>query len=274
MIKKIIYLIIIMLCLSSCDQISGVQVFLATNDLQQGTNRFSIAVADKNGFINSDVLSVKFEGEGGYPKFEQDLKFIEFKDYYDSGLKRGVFSEIVEFNKKGAWTLILGDANIEFTVKEYSDSVTVGDIAPKSDNLTINETSLLKLSSGSSPDERFYNHKINDLLKDKIPFIVSFLSPAFCTSPTCGPQMETLSEFVDIYGSKVPVIHVETYQNPQSVKSDFTSAIINPIILEWGINSEQWLYIISGKGMVVAKFEGYASLDQITEYIESISLIN
>ena len=274
MIKKIIYLIIIMLSLSSCDQISGVQVFLATNDLQEGTNRFSIAIADKNGFINSDMISVKFEGEGGYPKFEQNLKFVEFTDYYDSGLKRGVFSEIVEFNKKGPWTLILGDANIEFMVKEYSNSITVGKIAPKSDNLTINEAPLLELSSGSSPDERFYNHKIINLLNDNVPFIVSFLSPAFCTSPTCGPQMETLSEFSDIYGSEFPVVHVETYQNPQSVKSDFNSAIINPIILEWGIDSDQWLYIISGNGMVVAKFEGYASLVQITEYIESISLIN
>ena len=44
-----------MLSLSSCDQISGVQVFLATNDLQQGTNRFSIAVADKNGLEITDV---------------------------------------------------------------------------------------------------------------------------------------------------------------------------------------------------------------------------
>ena len=273
MIKKIIILIIILSSVISCGQLNGVQVFLATSDLQQGTNRFSIAIADKDGFINSDMISVKFEGEDGYPKFEQDLKFVEFTDYYGSGLKRGVFSEIVEFNKKGPWTLNLGDANIEFIVKEYSNSINVGDIAPKSDNLTINEAPLSELSSGYSPDERFYNHKIVNLLNDNTPFVVSFLSPAFCTSPTCGPQMETLSEFADIYGSKVPVIHVETYQNPQSVKSDFNSAVINPILNEWRIDTDQWLFII-GNGMVVAKFEGYASLVQITEYIESISLIN
>ena len=93
------------------------------------------------------------------------------------------------------------------------------------------------------------------------------MSPAFCTDPTCGPQMETLNEIRKEY-SKIPIVHVDSYSNPKEVKSSFEDRELNSIIDEWGLDEGQWLFIISDRGMIIAKFQGYASFDQITEYLD------
>ena len=65
----------------------------------------------------------------------------------------------------------------------------------------------------------------------------------------------------------MPIVHVDTYSNPNQVKSDFENRQLNPIINDWGINEGQWLFIISENGMILAKFQGYASYEQIEEYL-------
>ena len=55
--------------LLSCSQsIENAQVFIATDDLQIGSNRFTFALADKNGLVNRENIEVTLNGEGGYPK--------------------------------------------------------------------------------------------------------------------------------------------------------------------------------------------------------------
>ena len=54
---------------------------------------------------------------------------------------------------------------------------------------------------------------IEDLLNENKKFILSVMSPAFCTDPTCGPQLETLNEISDKY-SDLPIVHLDTYSNP------------------------------------------------------------
>ena len=62
---KIIISSLISISLLSCSQsIENAQVFIATNDLQIGSNRFTFAVADKNGLVNSESIEVSFNGDG------------------------------------------------------------------------------------------------------------------------------------------------------------------------------------------------------------------
>ena len=135
----IILVFILQINLYSCSQsLENVQVFIATEDLQVGTNRFSIAVADKNGLVNSESLELNFSGEGGYPKFKKDFKFIKFPDYYDTDINNGIYTEIIDFEKSGFWKLEIGDTEIEFKVNELSNSLNVGDLAKRSNNKTLN----------------------------------------------------------------------------------------------------------------------------------------
>ena len=66
---KIIISSLLSISLLSCSQsIENAQVFIATNDLQIGSNRFTFALADKDGLVNSESIEVSFNGDGGYPK--------------------------------------------------------------------------------------------------------------------------------------------------------------------------------------------------------------
>ena len=128
--KKILTLVLIFILqisLYACSQsLQNVQVFIATDDLQVGTNRFSLAVADKNGLVNSESLELNFSGEGGYPKFKKDFNFIKFPDFYDTDINNGIYTEIIDFEKSGLWKLSIGDLEIEFKVNELSSSLNVG----------------------------------------------------------------------------------------------------------------------------------------------------
>ena len=258
----------LIISLLSCSQsIENAQIFIATNDLQIGSNRFTFAAADKDGLVNIESIEVSFNGEGGYPKFFKEFNFVEFPDYYNTELGNGVYTQIIEFEKAGIWKLKIGDSEVEFSVKDISDSKNVGDLAPRSPNSTINEKNLEQLTTGLPPiNEEFYTHKIHDLLNENMKFILSVMSPAFCTDPTCGPQLETLND-ISIKYNDLPIVHVDTYSNPNQVKSDYENRKLNQIIKDYGINEDQWLFIISENGMIIAKFQGYASFEQIEEYL-------
>ena len=104
---------------------------------------------------------------GGYPKFFKEFNFVEFPDYYNTELGNGIYTQIIEFEKSGTWKLKVGDGEVEFNVKDISNSKNVGDIAPKSFNSTISEKNIEQLTTGLPPiNEKFYIHKINDLLNE------------------------------------------------------------------------------------------------------------
>ena len=265
--KFIIPFLLIINLLSCSQSIENAQVFIATDDLQIGSNRFTFALADKNGLVNRESIEVTLNGEGGYPKIIKSFNFVEFPDYYNTELGNGVFTQIIEFEKAGIWKLKIGDTEVEFDVKDISYSKNVGDLAPKSFNSTIEEKNIEQLTTGIPPiNENFYIHRISDLLAENKKFILSIMSPAFCTDPTCGPQLETLNDLANKYND-LPIVHVDTYSNPSQVKSNFENRKLNQIIEDYGINEDQWLFIISENGMIIAKFQGYASFDQITEYL-------
>ncbi|GIS28383.1 MAG: hypothetical protein CM15mP129_05800 [Chloroflexota bacterium] len=64
---------------------------LQKDDLQIGSNRFTFAVADKNGLVNRESIEVTFNGEGGYPKIIKSFNFVEFPDYYNTEFGKGSF---------------------------------------------------------------------------------------------------------------------------------------------------------------------------------------
>ena len=107
---KIIIPSLLTISLLSCSQsIENAQVFIATNDLQIGSNRFTFAVADKNGLVNSESIEVSFNGDGGYPKIIKSFNFVQFPDYYNTELGNGIYTQIIEFEKSGTWKLKVGD---------------------------------------------------------------------------------------------------------------------------------------------------------------------
>ena len=60
----------------------------------------------------------------------------------------------------------------------------------------------------------------------------------------------------------------------QNAISDYENRKLSQIIKDYGINEDQWLFIISENGMIIAKFQGYASFEQIEEYLYYIFFLS
>ena len=75
-----------------------------------------------------------------------------------------------------------------FEVAEPGNVPNIGSIPPLSRNKTLQNTEPLeKLTTDFAPDPDLYQITVEDAVAIGKPTVVVFASPAFCTSPTCGP---------------------------------------------------------------------------------------
>ena len=89
--------------------------------------------------------------------------------------------------------------------------------------------------------------------------VVVFASPAFCTTALCGPQVEVLGELQARHGDRASFIHVDLYENPHEIQGDLARGIRTPILEEWGIETDEWTFIVDERGNVAARFEAFVT---------------
>ncbi len=196
---------------------------------------------------------------------------------------RGSYVSDVSFDKAGTWRLQItgledGQARTAIMDVEVTNGFNVVDIgqdAPPSMNRTTGSgVPLEELSSAHEPDPALYATSIADALGQGKPAIVVFATPSFCTSATCGPQVETVSQLRMKYDDRASFIHVEVYENPHQVQGDLTRARTSPIMDEWGLTSvpewtnESWVFVIDAHGVVTARFEAYSTAAEIQAALE------
>jgi hypothetical protein len=125
------------------------------------------------------------------------------------------------------------------------------------------------LTTDYTPDPDLYQLTIKEAVENPLPSVVVFASPAFCTSPTCGPQVDTVSELKDELPGQANYIHVEIYDNPAEIQGDLDRAQIFSVVDDWGLTSiedyfnESWIFILDANGKVQDRFEGFATLDEL-----------
>jgi hypothetical protein len=165
----------------------------------------------------------------------------------------------------------VGDATLVLEVAERSIVADVGELAPFSNTKTLRseDGDLSRLTTSSRPDAELYRTTVAEALISGRPSLIVFASPAFCTSPTCGPQVETVSELRALLADVADFVHVEVYDNPHEIQGDLTLATYTPALGAWGIDSvpdyrnESWVFVLGSDGRITARFEGYASLGEL-----------
>ena len=161
-----------------------------------------------------------------------------------------------------------------------ADAIVVPDngaVPPASQTKTLaSEGTLKTLTTDYSPDLDLYLVSVDDAIEQPKPAVVVFSSPAFCTTPTCGPQAETLSELQDAHPDAANFIHVEIYDNPHEIQGDLEKAEIAEAVREWGFDriphwfNESWTYILDSDGRIHEKFEGYVTLEELEETLQEV----
>ena len=149
-------------------------------------------------------------------------------------------------------------ANI--VVAKKTASPNVGAKAPRVDTPTLASThgNLKQLSTSTHPDRELYRSSIAQLLDDKVPFVVTFATPKFCASRTCGPVVDVVSRARrDLAGSNVRFVHVEVYKRNDPAQG------FNRWMSAWHLQSEPWTFLVDAKGRIVDKFEGSVSVREL-----------
>ena len=149
-------------------------------------------------------------------------------------------------------------------VAARSRSVPLGAKAPRSDTPTLATAPAAKITTSSPPDLPLLRASVAQALAAHHPFVVTFATPRFCTSRTCGPVVDVMEAVRRQFASHgIDFMHVEVYQDNDPAKG------YDRWMRQWGLLSEPWVFLVGSDGRVKAKFEGSVSAAELAAAVRS-----
>jgi hypothetical protein len=136
----------------------------------------------------------------------------------------------------------------------------VGDPAPASATPTLASThgDLSALTTRTPPDTTLLRYSVASSLRRHAPFVVTFATPKYCSSRVCGPVVDVVEDVAKRYTEQgVRFIHVEVYEGNDPANG------FNRWVREWRLPTEPWTFLVNGAGIIVARFEGSVSVDEL-----------
>ncbi|HLG07551.1 MAG TPA: thioredoxin family protein [Gaiellaceae bacterium] len=149
-------------------------------------------------------------------------------------------------------------------VAEEDPEPDVGDPAIASETPTLASTGgdFSKLTTRTPPDEALLRYSVAESLRAKTPFVVTFSTPKFCSSRTCGPVVDVVEEVARRFeGSDVRFIHVEVYEDNDPAKG------YNEWLQEWKLDTEPWTFLVGRDGKIVDRYEGVVSVNELEQAV-------
>ena len=250
-------------------------LIVISTDLNIGENRFVFAIID-NDQNPISIPNIKINlTNSNQTTTAYNARFEE----WPSG-KTGVYVSHPYFDIFGTWNIktTISPNNItlntNFIVATESKTPTIGEPAPKSTNKTrFSHPNLSEITSDIEPNLDLYTFTIKESVENSNPILLTFSTPGFCQTATCGPQVKIISDLSAKYKNTVNFIHVEIYDNPHELALHFAKRRIAPTVSEWGIFTEPFTFLVDKNGIVSAKYEGFATYSEIesdlTKLIES-----
>jgi len=95
------------------------------------------------------------------------------------------------------------------------------------------------------------------------PVALLFATPALCQSRVCGPVTDIAVQLEEEYGDRMEFIHQEVF-----VDNEVDKGLRDPL-LDFGLETEPWLFTVDGQGRVVARLEGSFGLGEFEEAVQA-----
>jgi hypothetical protein len=173
--------------------------------------------------------------------------------------QRGLYRATIDFPTPGGWSISIsadGYASTEPTlmmVAEETAMPQVGDAAPAVATRTGSDFPLEEITTDPAPEPSFYDLSLDEALADDRPTVVIFATPAFCTSATCGPVLESAKQ-VQASHPEADFLHVEIYENLDA--DSYEDLVTVEAVDAWALPSEPWVFVTDPSGTITARFEG------------------
>ena len=198
---------------------------------------------------------------------------------------RGVYAvEPVTFERAGYWRVIaegsLADghpfaADAAFTVLQKPLIVSVGDVAPRTDNPIVGSPGVplsaidSRATDGAGvPDPELHSTTIAAAIAAGHPALVVFSTPVFCVSRFCGPVTDLVADLALKYGDRADFIHIEIYR-------DFQAGEVNQAALDWlmpptGDLREPWTFLIGADGRISGSWDTVVTRSEIEPLLQAL----
>jgi hypothetical protein len=265
---------------------NGLQPLITTSELVVGRNRFAFGLLKANKLMEGADVSLRvYSIEGSEAQLAAELnapyqavgkirqqrsvhRHVDGTEHVhgDDSSIRGVYVAQVSFTRAGTWGVeILAQqkngsrdvAHTALTVLETSHSPAVGSPAPRSRNLIASDVKdLRQIDTSARLDPRLHQVRIADAITQGKPQLIVFATPQFCTSRMCGPVVDIVRTLLPVYGKRVAFTHQEIWQ-------DFAEKKMFPTVEEWRLMTEPWIFVVDGRGIIRAKFEGLVTAREL-----------
>ena len=265
-------------CIEKSESVQLV-VFAAASDVALGTARIPLNIQVIGGARFDDRVE---ELEVTYTSpTSNETHVVDDLTWRAWPVRSGTYTSTMTFDEVGLWSIkvrvkadegsIPGGSGI--LVKSTTDAPNIGDPAPlTATKIEPADGNLRSITSAPDPDPDLYSISFDEAVASGNPTVITFSTPAYCQSATCGPQTEVLSALDDTYNGQASFIHVEIFDNPEEMLAagDPSLGIESPIIHEWEFHTEPWTFVVDGNGIVAGRFESFATQNEIEEYLATI----
>jgi hypothetical protein len=247
-----------------------VAVVAGTSDHTSGQNRVSFLVVDKESRLVARPTARVWISRGlKQPPFATAtarLQPIGVPGGDDAGVG-GIYVATVALPTAGKYWLLaepVGGRKIQalgnVVARKRSEAPAVGDraIASKTPTLASTGGDLAALTTSRRPDRALYRVSVAQALAAREPFVVSFATPQYCQTRTCGPTVDVVSAVRKRMASTgVRFIHVEIYRDNDPAKG------VNRWVSQWRLPTEPFTYVVDSSGVIRAKLEGAFSAAEL-----------
>ncbi len=263
---------------------------IINSSLAVGDNRVVMQLINKDdelvldagmdvGYYNLNGEAPVLESEAEARLISTELNFIDENSDFERTVTGmgGVYVTHATFDEPGDWGAEItiysdGETTVipyRFTVRDDTEEPGVGDPAPPSLQATTATEPIEEIDTSAPFREAMHAMTVADALQTGKPVIITFATPAFCTSRTCGPILDLVVDpLFYAYGDDVVFVHIEPYVLRDLRQTNVQNPV--PAVLEWRLRSEPWVFVVDQEGDIAAKFEGIAAHDEVESVLREL----
>ena len=248
-----------------------------------GRNRFGFAVftVDRDQITDANVAIYAAQGptgkaEGPFPahveSLETDPAFTAQTTSSDPDAAQAVYVTDLPLDQPGEWRLVaLVERDGQTSAVRIPSVVVktpgedkipeVGEKAPKIHTPTVDDVGNVTEIDTRVPPDDMHDVDFVDAL-GKQPVVLLFATPALCQSRVCGPVVDVAEQVKRDHPDAAAFIHMEIWNDNDPNKG------ARPQVLDYGLRTEPWLFVINSDGTVSTRIEGAFSVDELEQALD------
>lgn len=242
----------------------------APGSLGVGEQRISVGYRSETG---EDLASPQMEVDLVISRDGGDDQRVDTEFVWIAEPIRGVYVAHVTFDQAGEWIAVLDPEDgprtrdTPFFIDAEPSTPEVGEPAPASVTPTLEELDLTELTTDQNPDPGLYEVSVDEAVANGTPALITFATPAYCSTATCGPMLEQVKALrAAMPDADMDWIQVEVYDLTQGNPIDH----VVPAASEWGLPSEPWIFVVDADGVISARLEGVTSDTELKSVVEAV----